>query len=208
MRLPRTLFSGFSQIKNSRLVNKKNTDEEALSYVQKFLNAAQPVNEKETLMHDMVKTMYYADKRGFVRFLKSNSNIACMILWTEARAIVDFFGLRRVAYIRWMGRETLYTITQFQPSVEDGTVDAEAQYEHPIVKERRLQLEAKANELLASSHEKNVAGEKQAPEKMLVDSSGACTLPASLTPTVLKKEKVVAVSCWGDAESDGQEAKV
>jgi hypothetical protein len=50
------------------------------------------------------------------------------------------FNLRKVAYIRWGGRETLYAVTEFQST----TGDVAAPYEHPIVRERRMRDEKAA----------------------------------------------------------------
>lgn len=133
MSLPKNLFRGYQQLKNSRLVQKRSTDADALTHFQTILNAAQPANEKEQIIYDLVKLMYNADKRAFLQMVRKNK-LACLVLWTESRAIVDFLNLRQIAYIKWNGRETLYSVTEFQASTNTDTVA----YEHPIVRQRRL----------------------------------------------------------------------
>jgi hypothetical protein len=144
MKLPRTLYVGYNLLKKSRVSVKKENDEEALSYFQNILNEAQPKTPEDLILHRFVKGMYNENKNRFLSFIK-NTSFECLVLWTESRSIVNYLGLRGVVYTKWTGKETLYSVTQFQSTNRDDNVADSTSYEHPIV---RLRLKQKDPEIL------------------------------------------------------------
>jgi hypothetical protein len=140
MKLPRTLYVGYNLLKKSRVAVKKENDEEALSYFQNILNEAQPKTTEDIVLHRFVKGMYNENKHRFLSFIK-NTSFECLVLWTESRSIVNYLGLRGVVYTKWTGKETLYSITQFQSTNKDENVADANSYEHPLVRRQRKQKE-------------------------------------------------------------------
>jgi hypothetical protein len=140
MKLPRTLYVGYNLLKKSRVAVKKENDEEALSYFQNILNEAQPKAPEELILHRFVKGMYNENKHRFLSFIK-NTSFECLVLWTESRSIVNYLGLRGVVYTKWTGKETLYSVTQFQSTNKDENVTDSTSYEHPLVRRQRKQNE-------------------------------------------------------------------
>jgi len=142
MKLPRTLYVGYNLLKKSRVAVKKANDEDALSYFQNILNEAQPTTPEDIILHRFVKGMYNENKHRFLSFIK-NTSFECLVLWTESRSIVNYLGLRGVVYAKWTGKETLYSITQFQSTDMDENVADQTSYEHPLVRRQRKQKETK-----------------------------------------------------------------
>lgn len=145
MKLPRTLYVGYNLLKKSRLVVKKETDEEALSYFQNILNEAQPNTPEDLILHQLVKGMYNENKHRFLSFIK-NTSFECLVLWTESRSIVNYLGLRGVVYTKWTGKETLYSITRFNSTMNDK--NDQTSYEHPLVRRHRKQKSKETKETL------------------------------------------------------------
>jgi hypothetical protein len=142
MKLPRTLYVGYNLLKKSRVAVKKENDEEALSYFQNILNEAQPTTPEDIALHRFVKGMYNENKHRFLSFIK-NTSFECLVLWTESRSIVNYLGLRGVVYAKWTGKETLYSVTQFQSTDMDENVANPTSHEHPLVRRQRKQKETK-----------------------------------------------------------------
>jgi hypothetical protein len=136
MKLPKSLYNGFNLLKKSRLVLKKETDTESLEYFQKILNAAQPVSDSEITLHRFVKYLYNDNKYKFTAFIKK-TNHECLILWTESKSIVQYFGLRGVAYVKWVDRVNLYSLQKFnqvQVNVVSESVDSSNNYKFTRIK--------------------------------------------------------------------------
>lgn len=128
MRLPATLYGGYAKLKKSRLVGNKLSDPEALEYFEKNLNAAQPQNDEEQRLYQLVKSMYVGNKGPFMKYINATSKFRCLVLWTESRAIVNDLGLRNVAYVRWDNTNKNYSVSEFKSSTTPTT-----SYEHPVV---------------------------------------------------------------------------
>jgi hypothetical protein len=113
MKLPKSLYSGYSELRRSRVVTKRATDEEALSHFNKVINSAQPTEEGDRAIHKFIRGMYNENKRKFLSFIK-NTIYECLVLWTESSVIVQCLGLRGVVYIKWDDAKRLYHTTKFQ----------------------------------------------------------------------------------------------
>ena len=140
MKLPKTLVVGHSLLKKSRLVTRKVNDEEALSYFQSILNEAQPKTPEDHILHHFVRGLYNKNKNRFLKFIK-DSEFEYLVLWTESLAIVNFLGLRGVVYIKWTGKDTLYSVSEFHSVTDGRNEDDQTIYEHPLVRRQRKQKE-------------------------------------------------------------------
>lgn len=134
MKLPSSVYGGFNLMKKSRVVMKKATDDDALEYFKKILNAAQPTTDEDMILYKFVKGLYNENRYKFMSFIK-NMSFECLVLWTESKAIINALNLRGVVYLKWTGKETLYDVTKFKSSRIEG--DPVPFVEHPLVARKR-----------------------------------------------------------------------
>ena len=80
------LKSCYKFLSSSRVVNRRETDPEALEYFQRFCNDTVPKNEFELQFRDTIRDLYYADKTSFLRCV---SKSPYLILLTENREISE-----------------------------------------------------------------------------------------------------------------------
>ena len=111
MRLPKSLYTGYRLLKKSRAVAHKQNDKEAITYFQNILNAAQP-KEEDFELYKIVKSMFNENKYKFLKFI-TDTKFECWVLWTDSRSIINYFKLRGVLYIKWLGKDDLYSISEF-----------------------------------------------------------------------------------------------
>lgn len=205
MKLPRSLYVGYNLLKKSRVAVKKENDEEALVYFQNILNEAQPSTPDDILLHKFVKGMYNENKYKFLSFIKNTSH-ECLVLWTESKAIINYLGLRGVVYVKWTGKETLYSVSQFHSTTAESGANVETSYEHPLVRRQRMQKETKSVEVKSQVKEEDpVVGEADVPKS---DTPVAEPEKADDDLPVLSLTRMASVSvseppkAWGDMESD------
>ena len=117
MRLPRSLYNAYNNLKKSRVVVKKNVDDEALTYFQNVLNSSGPKNNDEFVLYTFVRGLYYENKYKFISFIR-NTSFECLVLWTEWRNIVDFLYLRNVINIKWQSQLKQFKVTKYNSSPE------------------------------------------------------------------------------------------
>ena len=111
MRLPKSLYTGYRLLKKSRAVVSKQNDKEAITYFQNILNAAQP-KEEDFELYKIVKSMFNENKYKFLKFI-TDTKFECWVLWTDSRSIINYFKLRGVLYIKWLGKDDLYSVSEF-----------------------------------------------------------------------------------------------
>ena len=113
MRLLKSLYNGYNSLRKSRVVLKRDTDDEALKYFQKLLNNAQPTGGDDLVVQRFVKSQYNDNKHRYLSFIRNTAS-ECLVLWTESRSIVNFLGLRGLIYIKWDGSTRTYQVTKFK----------------------------------------------------------------------------------------------
>lgn len=135
MRLPNNLFNGYKLLERSRVVNKKDRDEDALSYFEGILNKAQPSNDAEVPLRQLVRDLYFKNPGKF-RSLIRGTSLECLVLWTESKAIVEMLGLRGVVYIKWNGPQNGYSVTEFRHTarhpLEEKKEDSNEHVQEPV----------------------------------------------------------------------------
>lgn len=100
MSLPERIIESYEKIKNSDLILNKVLSEENIIEFQNNLNYAQPENDDELKMQSLVQYMYKANPINFIKFLL-RSRLHHLILWTESKCIVKYFGIYGIVYIKW-----------------------------------------------------------------------------------------------------------
>lgn len=95
----------YKYLAKSRVVNRRETDDEALEYFQRFCNDAIPKTDNEIQFRDAIRDLYYADKTSF---LKCAIKHPYFILLTESRTIVIHFNIQDIIFIKWDGSQ--YTV--------------------------------------------------------------------------------------------------
>lgn len=100
MRLLERVIESYEKIKNSDLILNKVLSEENIIEFQNNLNYAQPENDDELKIQELFQYMYKANPINFIRFLL-RSRLHHLILWTEYKCIIKYFGIYGIVYIKW-----------------------------------------------------------------------------------------------------------
>jgi hypothetical protein len=151
-----------------------------------------------------VRGMYYENRNRFLTFIK-NTNFECMVLWTDSQSIVNYLSLRGVVHISWTGKETLYSVAQFNSTNTGDTTSRE----HPLVRRQRKQnetnktsvtvLKREVPELMtdgkAQGHTEKI-GDVPVDEDLLVPEMLSLTRMSSVAM------EIRAPRTWGDMEAD------
>lgn len=93
----------YNYLAKSRVVNRRETDPEALAYFQNFCNESIPKTESENMVRDLARDLFYADKTSFIRCCRSSNSH--YILLTDNRTIVMHFGIQDLIFIKWDGNK-------------------------------------------------------------------------------------------------------
>lgn len=97
----------YNALSNSRVVKRRETDTEALNYFEKFCNESLPESSTEEELRNCIKNLYKCNPTSFV---ECAANDPYLFLLTEARAIVQHFGVREIIYIRWNMENRCYMV--------------------------------------------------------------------------------------------------
>lgn len=107
----------YDKMVNSRVVNKRETDDEALNHFQQLCNETLPKNIYEVEFRNAIKNMYYTNRTSFDACVTSTPYLR---LITEARSIVLHFGIDMIIYIKWIESQNQYEVLknnkQFAPN--------------------------------------------------------------------------------------------
>jgi len=110
--IPKRIQNAYFQLKKSRLIVKEEYDDEAIMHFEKLLNSSLPVSEYENNIYYLIKDMYYNDKNKFINYIK-NSNLECLILYTDNKKIINHFNLLYKLYINWNKEEKKYIVEKY-----------------------------------------------------------------------------------------------
>ena len=110
--IPKRIQNSYFQLKKSRLIVKEEYDDEAIMHFEKLLNSSLPVSEYENNIYYLIKDMYYNDKNKFINYIK-NSNLECLILYTDNKKIINHFNLLYKLYINWNKEEKKYIVEKY-----------------------------------------------------------------------------------------------
>ena len=101
---PQRVYDSYKAIKSSDLILNKTLDEKNIKELQTHLNSSQPQSDDENMFRSFIQYLYRKNPTNFCRFLV-RSRLSHLILWTEAKCIVQHFGLRGVIYVKWNDQE-------------------------------------------------------------------------------------------------------
>jgi hypothetical protein len=85
----------YKQLSKSEIVQNKTVNDDTLYHFQKYCNESLPVSKDEEAFKNVIRSMYYTDKSGFLACVE---NMPHLILLTEGRAITSFFKVEYVIY--------------------------------------------------------------------------------------------------------------
>jgi|SRR6185437_15389085 len=105
----------YSQLCKSRVVNKRETDDEALEFFQSFCNISIPRNDAERELNMTIRSLYYGDKTSFIKCAEKAPHL---ILLTEARSIVLHFGIYNLIYLNWDKNTSQYKAVKNEASLD------------------------------------------------------------------------------------------
>lgn len=101
---PQQVYDSYKAIRSSDLILSKTLDEKNIEELQTHLNSSQPQSDEENMTRSFIQYLYRKNPTNFCRFLV-RSRLSHLILWTEAKCIVQHFGLRGVVYVKWNDHE-------------------------------------------------------------------------------------------------------
>jgi len=143
MALHKRLYDCYKLVTKSRLVS-GDVSEDTIAEFQTLLNNAQPVDDVEELARrSLVKSMYYSNQEGFMRYISSSANrVSALILWTESKRIVRFFNLQGKVHLSWNDETNQYVAQKHLKQSERPTTSKTKQRDtHPKMGKLRLQRE-------------------------------------------------------------------
>ncbi len=143
MALHKRLYDCYKLVTKSRLVS-GDVSEDTIAEFQTLLNNAQPVDDVEELARrSLVKSMYYSNQEGFMRYISSSANrVSALILWTESKRIVRFFNLQGKVHLSW-NDETNQYVAQKHLKQSDRSTTSKPKHRdsHAKMSKSRLQRE-------------------------------------------------------------------
>jgi hypothetical protein len=107
--IPKRIQNSYFQLHKSRLLSKGHLDNDAIKHFEKILNSSLPVNDYEQNIYYFVKDLYYDDPSKFLNYI-NNSNLQCLILYTNNKNIITHFNLQYKVYINWNTAEKKYIV--------------------------------------------------------------------------------------------------
>ena len=110
--VPKRVQNAYFQLKKSRIIVKNEFDNEAIEHFEKILNSSLPVTEYEYNIYYLIKDMYYNDKNKFINYI-NNSNLECLILYTDNKRIINHFKVIYKLYINWNKDEKKYIVEKY-----------------------------------------------------------------------------------------------
>ena len=114
MTLPKRLYDLYRAVQRCRLVQENNTSPKFLSEFESYLNKAQPENATEKNYQEMIKSIYHCNPNEFMKYMcRSDTRVGSLILWTESKRIVSYFGLRGKVHISWNKDTQKYKVSKY-----------------------------------------------------------------------------------------------
>lgn len=101
---PQYVYNSYKEIRDSELIRNKVLTDDSIASFQHSLNKSQPISDDEVKMRSFIQYLYRKNPTNFCKFL-SRSKLNHLILWTEAKCIVMYFGLRGIVYVKWNDSE-------------------------------------------------------------------------------------------------------
>jgi hypothetical protein len=97
----------YNSLNSCRLVDKKDTDADALSYFQAVCNRTVPRDDNERDFKKTFREMFYSSKTDFSKYLV---RLPHLVLLTDTRAIVNHFGVQELIMLEWDRENNTYTV--------------------------------------------------------------------------------------------------
>jgi len=111
--IPKRIQNAYFQLHKSRLLTKGHLDNDAIMHFEKILNSSLPANNYEQNIYYFVKDLYYDDPSKFLNYI-NNSNLQCLILYTNNKNIISHFNLQYKTYINWDPKEKKYIVELYK----------------------------------------------------------------------------------------------
>lgn len=111
--IPKRIQNAYFQLHKSRLISKGHLDNDAILHFEKILNSSLPMNEYEQNIYYFTKDLYYDDPSKFLSYI-NNSNLQCLILYTNNKNIIMHFNLQYKVYINWNSNEKKYIVELYK----------------------------------------------------------------------------------------------
>ena len=117
MSLPAKLYNTFRQIQKSALVTRNDYTESDIVDFVALLNSAQPKEGNELVQYMFARSMFNSNKESYIKYISNKeSNVSALILWTESKVIVRYFGIQQKVYLGWDSELKSYIYEKFDES--------------------------------------------------------------------------------------------
>lgn len=148
--IPKRVQNAYFQLKKSRLITKNEFDNDSILHFSKLLNSALPSNDYENIIYYLFKDLYYDEKHRFINYI-NNSNLQCLILYTDNKNIINHFNLSYKLYINWDKLNKVYIVEKYDSNIhkhldDTPTVQLEKKYEEKVEENNEEKVEEKDEE--------------------------------------------------------------
>jgi len=118
--IPKLLATNYNNLVKSKVVSRNDLSEASIKEFADLLNKCQIDfsteatidNISERNLYYFIKELYHSNPREFIKFFSLYPFLP-LIMWSEARIIMNHFKLREKVYIKWNPRTRLYTAEKF-----------------------------------------------------------------------------------------------
>lgn len=109
--MPFSVKNAYYKLKKSNLIKNNDLSNESLLYFETILNDSLPQKENELTLYYFLKNMFYNNKNKFYNFI-NNSNLECLVLYTDNITISKHFNLMDKIYIKWDPYSKSYKVSK------------------------------------------------------------------------------------------------
>lgn len=143
MSLNKTFYEAYKALSMCNLVTKTSCTDVDMKEFETLLNNAQPSHDSPLYgQYELARAMYRSNPHRYVSYItRPANNVSALILWTESKHIVDYFGLRSVIYLTWNRTDNRYVVLpynrQLNPNSSEHKTDSQ-ESRHRQVRTRRV----------------------------------------------------------------------
>lgn len=122
MSLPKRLYEVYKKVNSCDLVVNKNVTDETIAEFVALINEAQPLvdNTEEQHQRTFTRQLYYCNCNNFANYVSSSRNkVGALVLWTESKRIIQYFGLQKLIHLSWNNEAQLYTAVRYVRRADD-----------------------------------------------------------------------------------------
>lgn len=116
MSLNKDFYEAYKAVSTCNLVSRTSCTDADMKEFETLLNNAQPSHDSSLYgQYELARSMYRSNPRRYLSYItRPANNVSALILWTESKHIVDYFGLRNIVYLTWDRVNNRYVVLPFR----------------------------------------------------------------------------------------------